>query len=180
MNNRIDLAVLFKEKGYKIGAEIGVAGGNYSLTLLKTIPDLKLFCIDPWIPYKENRRGGGINQQTSNYELAKERLLPYGAVLIKDFSMEAIKQFEDESLDFVYIDGNHDFDYVMEDLINWSKKVRVGGIISGHDYYHFNNSGVIEAVDAYTKAHNISFSVIGEVRKHRKDDDQPTFYWEKL
>ena len=49
--------------------------------------------------------------------------------------MEALKDFNDNSLDFVFIDGNHTFEYVVEDIAQWSKKVKVGGIVSGHDYW---------------------------------------------
>jgi hypothetical protein len=49
--------------------------------------------------------------------------------------MEALGDFEDESLDFVYIDGNHEFRYIAEDLFEWTKKVKKGGIVSGDDYF---------------------------------------------
>ena len=74
--------------------------------------------------------------------------------------MDAVKDFEPNSLDFVYIDGNHYFDYVVEDIIHWSKIVRPGGIVSGHDYRKDKNEKVpfhiIQATHAYTDAHKIS------------------------
>ena len=48
--------------------------------------------------------------------------------------MDATADFADGSLDFVYIDGAHDFKNVACDICEWSKKVRVGGIVFGHDY----------------------------------------------
>lgn len=75
--------------------------------------------------------------------------------------MEAVKDFTDNSLDFVYIDGNHQLQYVIEDITQWSKKLKVGGIISGHDYIYTNPRTaagichVIYGVNAYTKAYNI-------------------------
>lgn len=48
--------------------------------------------------------------------------------------MDAVKDFAPSSLDFVYIDGDHFYDRVLEDLTEWSKIVKPGGIISGHDY----------------------------------------------
>ncbi|NIV98148.1 class I SAM-dependent methyltransferase, partial [Candidatus Saccharibacteria bacterium] len=53
---------------------------------------------------------------------------------IKKTSMEAVKQFEDYSLDFVYIDAAHDFNNIMLDLIKWVPKVKIGGAVCGHDY----------------------------------------------
>ena len=48
--------------------------------------------------------------------------------------MDAVKKFKDESLDFVYIDGAHDYKNVYKDLKAWSKKVKKGGIVAGDDY----------------------------------------------
>jgi hypothetical protein len=101
---------------------------------------------------------------------------------MREMSMDAVKKIKDGSLDFVYIDANHGFDYVMEDLIEWSKKVRVGGIVSGDDYYDFRKAGVIEAVDAYTKAHGIKVTFTDPYSGHIKDREgfeQPSYYWVK-
>lgn len=172
IKKRGELAQYFFETGLNKGVEIGVADGRHSEYLCKMNPNIELFCVDPWDTYKENSRGGGQSQQHGNFEKAKARLAPYNAHLIRKFSMDAVKNFEDGSLDFVYIDGNHDFDYVMQDLIAWSKKVRPGGIIAGHDYYHFHNSGVIEAVDAYLKGHKIRNWYLTQER-------EPSFFWVK-
>lgn len=179
MNNRIDLARHFNNLGFNVGAEIGVADGRFSEALCKSIPGLKLYCVDPWTTYKGNRRGGGKQQHDANFASAQARLLPYDAHLLRGLSSSMAPTILDGSLDFVFIDGNHDYEYVLEDLFIWSKKVRKGGIVSGHDYYHFNNSGVIEAVDAYVYEHDIDLQIIGEVRKHARDDDQPCFWWVK-
>lgn len=155
IRSRADLALYFAHLGFKVGAEIGVADGRYSERLCATIPNLALYCVDPWEPYKGNRRGGGVDQQHGNFDTARKRLEPYAVIFVRQKSMEALKEIDDEHLDFVYIDGNHDFDYVMEDIIGWARKVRSGGIVSGHDYYQFRNSGVIEAVDLYTKMNGL-------------------------
>ena len=70
--------------------------------------------------------------------------------------MKAIKDFEDNSLDFVYIDGNHDFVHFTNDMYWWSKKVRVGGIVSGHDYMYYplkNFNHVKYALTAYIRSY---------------------------
>jgi hypothetical protein len=84
--------------------------------------------------------------------------------------MNAVRDFSYGELDFVYIDGHHGFDYVMQDLIEWSKVVRPGGIVSGHDYYRFRWAGVVPAVDAYTHAHQIHEWFI-------TDEKETTFFW---
>lgn len=141
MIGRECIAELFKDLGYKYGAEIGVKGGRNSRMIAKTIPGLKLLCVDPW-----------REKMLSN---AKKRLKNYDVTYMRMTSMEAVEQIKDRSLDFVYIDAVHTFDFVMQDIIKWSQKVKHGGIVSGHDYHPFGWSGVVKAVDAYTSAHNI-------------------------
>jgi len=169
---RADLAKLFRDRGFTRGAEIGVADGRYSLTLCQTIPHLQLLCVDPWLAYKENPRGGPQSQQSGNFEIAKQRLAPYDATLVRAFSMDAVKDVPLGSLDFVFIDGHHGYDYVLNDLTEWGARVRSGGVISGHDFYEFKWAGVIEAVNEYTTAHGI---VDWEIC----DEREPSFFWVK-
>jgi hypothetical protein len=69
-------------------------------------------------------------------------------------SIEGSKLFEDESLDFVYIDASHEYENVKNDLIYWYPKVKYGGVFAGHDYGS-NWKGVKLAVDEFFK--NIKF-----------------------
>ena len=174
LRTREEVEVVMGELDFKTGAEIGVAEGLHSEHLCKSMPRVTLLCVDPWIIYPESFRARQINQELcdSRYEQAVERLAPYDCTLVKSMAMDYVHEVPDESLDFVYIDGNHEFDWVMEDLINWSKKVRVGGIVGGHDFYVFNHAGVIEAVYAYTRAHNI-------VEWYVTRERTPSFYWVK-
>lgn len=64
---------------------------------------------------------------------------------IKGVSWEVSKNFEDSSVDFVFIDADHRYESVKKDIETWWPKIKKGGIISGHDY--FNPSGVKKAVD---------------------------------
>jgi hypothetical protein len=149
--DRDTLAELFNDLGFKSGAEVGVQGGCYSQLLCQKIPGLKLKSVDPWTPYKGIREG----KQNRLYASTVETLTPYGVEIIKKKSMDAVVDVPDVSLDFVYIDGLHDFNNVMMDIIHWARKVRVGGIIACHDYVTGYQVGVIHAVLAYTGAHNI-------------------------
>jgi len=177
MNSRIDLAKYFKARGFKKGAEIGVADGRYSKVLCETIPDLKLYCVDPWVPYEKNWRGE--DYQENAYQQAKEKLSKYDAELMRMTSIEASLKIQDKSLDFVFIDGSHIFDHVMTDIIIWSRKVRNRGIVSGHDYCHFTDSGVVEAVNKYTEIHKIELNLIPRNQRNFKDDRQPCWWFVK-
>lgn len=157
--HRNDLAQLFAELGFKRGAEIGVAEGHYSEILLKANPDLELLLVDPWQRYNGNPYAHSQEHQDFSLNETKRKTAPYPNVrIMQDFSMNAVREIPENSLDMVYIDAHHGFDWVMQDLIEWGKRVRSGGIISGDDYYHFKRhwAGVIEAVNAYTQAHQVS------------------------
>jgi hypothetical protein len=120
---------------------------------------LKLYAVDAWLIYPDYQGTGGQERMELLYEGTKKTLAPYDCTIIRKTSMEALADVPDESLDFVYIDGNHDFRYVAEDISEWSKKVRVGGAVSGHDYFFEDPSGrtthVPYVVHAYTASHKI-------------------------
>lgn len=167
--SREKLAIIFQELGYKIGAEIGVHKGEYSKVLLEKNPGLKMYCIDPWTPYEHHTTQ---RRQDRHFRTARHNLAGMNVEYIVKTSAEALKDIPDEHLDFVYIDGLHDFDNVILDIVGWSKKVRSGGIVSGHDYFHYYSVGVVQAVDAYTKGHNI-------FPYFRTQDYPPSFFWVK-
>lgn len=155
--------------GFKVGAEIGVAQGWYSELLCQKIPGLKLYAVDVWEPYHGYPEYKGKIE--NYYEQAKKRFKPFDVVEMKMFSMEAVLAFEDNSLDFVFIDGAHDFKNVAMDIVEWSKKVKPGGIVFGHDYRrskgpmrHFYH--VKDVVQAYMYSHEISpwFVLANDVR----------------
>lgn len=64
-------------------------------------------------------------------------------------STEAAARFQDKSLDFVWIDGNHEYDAVKADISAWLPKIKPGGVLAGHDYFKSGKASnqVIEAVD---------------------------------
>lgn len=181
---RRNLAELFAELDFKTGAEIGTEQGIYAESLCKTNPKLHLYCIDPWIIYDDNLgyHTQITQQQMDNfYNESVERLRPYRATLIKEFSENAVVKFTDNSLDFVYIDGNHRLEYVVKDIVEWTKKVHPGGIVSGHDYFQFKNqhySHVVEALDAYNKSYRrgLPFFVVGLPHQLPRDQYRSWFF----
>lgn len=179
IKNRIQLAKHFNELGYKVGAEVGVFDGHYSVVLCREIPGVKLYAIDPWTVYEGYRTRKFEPNMAAAKKLAYESLEPYNCHIIEDFSVEAAKTFADESLDFVYIDGNHEYSHVKADIEAWTPKVRQGGILAGHDYYvtRAGNTGVVDAVDEFTKKHNYTLNVIPKDPFIQKQDDQQPNWW---
>ena len=156
---RLDLPHLFRELGFTKGIEIGTERGVYAEILCKANPDLHLYCVDPWKVYDGNLGYHiGATQQNFDdfYKETLERLRPYKTTIVRKLSEKAVAHFPDNSLDFVYIDGNHRLEYVVKDVVEWTKKVRPGGIVAGHDYIKYKDqhySHVVEAVKAYIEAY---------------------------
>lgn len=172
---RNSIPKLLKDHGMTTIVEIGVYKGEYTEVLAKA--GLKVYAIDPWdeaveYPYY-NGKSNPQAVEDENYAITKKRLEKYSnVILIKRTSMDALELFEDESLDAVYIDGNHSFKYVAEDIASWIKKVRKGGFVCGHDYFYGNkeNFHVRYVVDAFVAAHGIdNLWILGS--KHGKEGE---------
>jgi predicted O-methyltransferase YrrM len=157
---RNNLAELFAELGFTVGVEIGTEAGLYAEVLCKSNPKAKLYCVDPWKAYPGYREHVTQSKLDDIYISAKTRLAPFNCEFIRTTSMEALSDFADQSLDFVYIDGNHEYSYISQDINNWIKKIKLGGIISGHDYVHAGRSrykcDVVYAVNEYTQTNQIN------------------------
>lgn len=151
---RDDLAKLFT--GF--GAEIGTEQGAYAEIIAKYAK--KLYCVDAWKPYRGYRDHTREGKLERFFETTVARLSKCPNVwIVRKFSMDAVKDFQDEQLDFVYIDANHSYDSVIEDITQWSKKIKKGGIISGHDYIRRKGQDqyydVVRAVNDYVRDNNI-------------------------
>ena len=182
--DRETMATLFKELGFKVGVEVGVRGGGYSMVLCRDIPGLKLYGIDPYEVH-EGYLDHTLQSSLDNFEKeAREKLAPYPTYeFIKKYSMDAVKDFENESLDFVYIDGDHSFETVTEDISKWGKKVRKGGIISGDDYFDHKGPSrihVYQVIRGYTDAYRIKpWFVVGSkdiVPGEKRDHGRSWFF----
>ena len=120
------------------GVEVGVFRGDYSRHLLKTWAGVHLVGVDPYIRYPESVYKDGCNVEDME-EMRDAVIAEFGAEkryrLVLKPSLEAVEQFANESLDFVYLDSNHSYESGSADLAAWWPKVRVEGIMGGHDLY---------------------------------------------
>jgi len=173
---RDDLPALFHELGYVMGAEIGSERALYAEKLCQA--GLRLYAVDAWTAYKGYREHVSQGKLDRFYEETRRRLEPFDCQIVRCFSMDALKLFADGSLDFVYIDGNHDFQHAAEDIAEWSRKVKVGGIISGHDFSRNKKKDYLcqvkDVVQAWTYAHGITPWFIT-----RGDRRSPSWFWVK-
>jgi len=167
--NRVDLAKFLAKIG-NTGVEVGVAHGKYSKILMDANPNLTLYGVDPYEVYE----GYKDYQLQRTFEAlqadAHTRLDQYPNYhFVRKTSMDALKDFEDGRLDWVYIDGNHSDPWVMQDITEWAKKVRKGGVVSGHDYARIdggehtgeNRYAVVQSVNKYVADNHIQLYVWG-------------------
>jgi hypothetical protein len=171
---RRHLAIDFCNLGFTKGVEIGTCHGTFAAVLCENNPNLMLKTIDPYIAVYQDRRTQriGNEKQEGLYKQAKKRLKHYNCEIVRKHSLEAVIDYPYESIDFVYIDGSHEFDYVMCDIIEWGKRIKKGGIVSGHDYVKRSKVRVIRAVDNYAEVHGVKEVYI-------TDETSPTWWFKK-
>jgi hypothetical protein len=180
------LGYWFKDLGFMRGVELGVEKGLFSKILLDANPEMELNCVDSWKFYSEYNARLNTPDLPKRFEETQERLKGYNVKYHKMFSQDAVKRFEDNSLDFIYIDANHDLPWVMNDILWWEKKVRPGGIVCGHDYIRVGTGNTknftIEAVNWYTELKPIkTWFLLGTKAKvpGRIRDDARSWLWVK-
>ena len=131
--------------GYKslIGCEIGVAKAYNAKNLCELLNVKTLFLIDPYEPYPQEHK---LSHHKGQFTEAQQNLEAFQNVVewLLCYSTEAI-QWLPNKLDFVYVDGNHQYQHVKQDLRLYFEKVRHGGVIGGHDFCG-NWTGVVKAV----------------------------------
>eukprot|EP00993_Chasmostoma_nieuportense_P002747 NODE_3517_length_953_cov_19.216707_g3365_i0.p1 GENE.NODE_3517_length_953_cov_19.216707_g3365_i0~~NODE_3517_length_953_cov_19.216707_g3365_i0.p1 ORF type:complete len:276 (-),score=69.48 NODE_3517_length_953_cov_19.216707_g3365_i0:126-839(-) len=136
---REGLASLLEQEGLKVGLEIGVQQGVFTAALLdKWVSVERYYCLDAWAHQSNYVDIANHPQDTQDrfFNETRTRLRRFGdkVTFVRQFSNTAVHQFQDESLDFVYIDARHDFEGVSEDIRLYWPKLKTGGIFAGHDY----------------------------------------------
>jgi hypothetical protein len=130
-----------------VGAEIGVFRGDFSERILLIARPRRLHLIDPWkfepgADYDQSLYGrghaSGQPAMDATHDSVRERFdheIQVGTVrLHRSGSVEAAAQFADGYFDWVYIDGNHLYEFVLRDLESYAPKVKPGGYLAGDDY----------------------------------------------
>ena len=112
--------------------EVGTFSGENAVVMAQYFKSV--VTVDPWA------NGYDKDDHASNADMAEvekkyfERIKDLKNIShLKLTSLEGAKEFKDESLDFVYLDGDHQTDAVVADIDAWKPKVRKGGILAGHD-----------------------------------------------
>lgn len=147
-----------------IGAEVGVYKGEFAKEILLRYKG-NLLCVDRW---GGDVVGLGPQDWSSIFEEFLSNCVGFGRTrTMIGPSVDMAKQLDDRSLDFVYIDADHQYEAVKSDIEAWFPKVRVGGIISGHDYLRDGyepdpQQGVNRAVNEFFLAKNLIVNLTDE------------------
>ena len=131
-----------------VGVEVGVAVGLNAFSILSHLNIGKLFLVDSY------------RQCPGNMFFAVKRLRPFvdTTVFYNMDSLDAVKLVVDGSLDFVYLDGSHEYGDVRDDIVAWYPKVKLGGVFGGHDF-KTGRMGLCKAV--YEFAFKEGLEVVG-------------------
>ena len=179
---RAGMYKLFASLGFKKGAEIGVQGGRNAWVMFENIPGLDMILVDPYEDHEYNPRKWRDFNHNKFKKQSFDRLKSYNVKWLYGYSEEMAKEVENESLDFVYIDGEHFYDFAMIDLILWLRKIKQGGVIAGHDYeYHKPKQfKVYKAVEHFAAAYGLSpiYTTDKKVKQH-PGDGAPSFFIQK-
>ena len=145
--------------------EIGVwKGGSTAFMGVELINSNKKIQFDAIDTFEGSVEHGDVKNWL--FEEATENLKPVKDVvnIIKGHSLDVVNNYEDDSLDFIFIDGSHEYEDVIKDLIAWYPKVKSGGMFCGHDY-DIAWPGVKQAVDEFLKG---DFTVVRSTFIHYK------------
>lgn len=147
MNNRNELPNLLNQLNFRVGVEIGTFKGGFAKTILDTWSG-KIYLVDVWRALSTSEYDDAtstLHNQTAFYDTMKS-IEGYEdrAFMLRMKGEFAVELFDDESLDFVYIDANHAYESVKKDMELWFPKLKKGGLFAGHDYL---------AIDWYNDPH---------------------------
>lgn len=136
----------------EVGTWRGRSAAYMAVEITKSGKAIDFYCVDTWRGSldEELHQNDPAVMQDRLYEEFLENMRPVVGYFhpIRMLSVEAAKLFSDNSLDFVFIDAQHDYDSVYNDITSWLPKIKNGGIIAGHDYCNGTFNGVSRAVNS--------------------------------
>lgn len=172
-----------------VGAEIGVAQGDYSAVILEAAQPSALHLIDPWShlePGSDLLQGSSLLADVAKARSRGEEFggppdnsegdQQFAAIaarfqgdarvrLHRQFSYKAVASFDNGFFDFVYLDGNHHYEFVLRDLEDFAAKLKPGGLLFGHDFFEDafareEHYGVVDAVNTFLKRSDFRFLML--------------------
>lgn len=151
-------AIKYLEIGTSHGANLLSVGSSYGLH-----SDSKLYCIDPWEDYEEYPEYKGkqdiiYNKFIKNIDNSKHR---EKIIINRGYSNNVIPKFDDDFFDIIYIDGNHEPEYVLEDAVLSFRKLKKGGIMIFDDYGWGGPKLTKRGIDSFVKGYHKRITRLG-------------------
>jgi ubiquinone/menaquinone biosynthesis C-methylase UbiE len=131
----------------EVGVWKGRSASFMAVEIINSNKNIKFDCVDTWEGSVEHQNYDIISEKKL-FDVFSENIEPVSHIInpIRMKSLEAVNLYDDESLDFVFIDASHEYEDVKNDILAWLPKVKEGGFIGGHDYSS-SWDGVVRAVD---------------------------------
>lgn len=129
----------------EVGSWKGRSAAFLAVEIVNSEKDIQLDCVDLWEPV-----GHDIAPELYKnvYETFLKNIYPVRDVVrpVKMLSVTAAATYQDQSLDFVFIDASHDYQSVRQDILAWLPKVKPGGTIAGHDYDRYPVARAVQEI----------------------------------
>jgi len=117
----------------EVGSYNGTSLAYLIVEIINAEKDITVTAVDSFLYFTEDAFNNNMKPVQDKFDL-----------VVGD-SAEAADKFEDKSLEFVFIDADHNYEFVKKDILAWLPKIKEGGVLAGHDYLYF--VGVKQAVD---------------------------------
>jgi len=147
-------------KFVEIGSWKGKSTAFMAVEIANSSKNIDFYCVDTWEGGPDHKTGYDLENLYDTFVSNMKPLEKYYTPM-KMTSLKAADMFKDESLDFVFIDASHEYEDVKSDIIAWLPKVKVGGVLAGHDYYINGTDwfpGVSRAVNEFFNNKELKFS----------------------
>jgi predicted O-methyltransferase YrrM len=131
----------------EVGVWKGMSACYMAVEIINSGKNIKFDCVDTWeffdwfTDISKESFEGLYDTFLDNIEPVKDYVN-----VVKKISWEAALDYEDESLDFIFIDASHDYESVKKDINSWLPKLKINGLIAGHDYYHIPVSMAVNEI----------------------------------
>ena len=112
----------------EVGSHLGKSAAYMCVEIANSQKNIKFFTVDHWRPWE---------LRPDRYKVFMQNMKPLRKFFkpLKMYSVTAANKFEDNSIDFLFLDGGHDYEDIIKDMSAWYPKVKPGGTVAGHDYY---------------------------------------------
>jgi len=149
--------------------EIGTFHGANAISVNKSYAkheDSKIYCIDPWLDYSDYPEYKG--KQDINYDIFMNNISNTNEIskfiIKRGFSNEIVPTFEDNKFDIIYVDGNHEPEFVLEDAVLSFRKLKIGGYMIFDDYGWGGPDLTQRGIDAFLNGYHKRINVLGNLK----------------